>query len=520
MITATPPTAVSPAVTSTLGSDSPPVAASDGRRRLGIEALIYLAGMVLGRLASLIMLPIYTRLLSPEGYGALQILDMTADVAAILVSAGCTAGVMRFYFKTDVAHERRAVLGSAMSLQIGLNFLGTLLLVAFAGPIWQHVLHGTQPKALVYLSAANFTLGALSIVPLILMQIEKRALLFSTVMVARIVLQLSGNIVFLVVLRAGPAGILLSSLIVNSVIGAWTLVWMVRRVGFEVSKNALLDLRRFGLPYQLATLGTFVVTFGDRFFLDSYSGLATVGLYGLAYQFGFMLEQVGIGPFVRAWTPRRFEYAREPRPIRDAKNVQGFRYLNILALTCATGIAVFVRPVLHLMAHEEFWPAADIVPIILAAYIVQGWAGIVEVGVDISERTKFATYSIWASVIASLTFYALLIPRFGGYGAAWATLGGFLVRFAFTWRFSQRLWPVAYGWRPVLRLAAYASLASLTAIVLRPAGIAAELSLGVAIFAVYAALVWLTVLHAGERTELTAFLATRLGRIRQRRAFA
>ena len=490
------------------------------RRKLGAEALIYLAGMILGRIASLVMLPVYTRLLSPAGYGALQILDMTADVAAILVSAGCTAGVMRFYFKTDAARERRAVLGSAMSLQIGLNFLGTLLLVAFAEPIWQHVLHGTHSKGLVYLSAANFTLGALSIVPLILMQIEKRALLFSTVTVARIVLQLGGNIVFLVVLKAGPAGILFSSLIVNCVIGAWTLGWMLRRVGFELSKSALLDLRRFGLPYQLATMGTFVVTFGDRFFLDNYRGLATVGLYGLAYQFGFMLEQVGIGPFVRAWTPRRFEYAREAPASRDAKNVQGFRYLNLLALTCATGIAVFVHPVLHIMAHEEFWPAADIVPIILAAYIVQGWAGIVELGIDISERTKFATYSIWASVVASLAFYALLIPRFGGYGAAWATLGGFLVRFAFTWRFGQRLWPVAYGWRPVLLLVSYAVATCVAAIVLRPPGVIAGFVVGTALMLCYALAVWLTILHTSERHEIAALLTNRIVRLRQRFSFA
>jgi O-antigen/teichoic acid export membrane protein len=491
-----------------------------GRRKLGGEALIYMLGMVLSRAASLIMLPVYTRLLTPADYGVLQLLDMTSDVAAILVSAGCTAGVMRFYFKAQVEGERRSVLGSAITMQIALNLIGTMLIVIFAAPIWKHVLHGAQSKQLVYLAAANFTLGSLSIVPLIYMQIQKRALLFSTVSVARLVLQLAGNILFLVVLRQGPRGILLSSLIVNIAIGALTAGWMIRRIGLVVSRKALVDLRRFGLPYQLATVGTFIVSFGDRIFLDKYGGLVSVGLYGLAYQFGFMLDQVGIAPFVRAWTPRRFEYAHEAKPLRDAKNVQGFRYFNVLAFTCAVGIAVFVHPVLRILAHHEYWSAADIVPIILGAYIIQAWVAVVELGIDISEKTKYTNYGVWASVAAVLILYALLIPTFGGYGAAWATLLAFLVRLAFHWHFSQRLWPIAYGWAPTLRIAAYGVVISVASIYLRPSGIVAEMALGAGLLALFVVLVWTSILHSEERQSILGFASNRTRAIAARFALA
>jgi O-antigen/teichoic acid export membrane protein len=491
-----------------------------GRKQLGREALIYLIGMVLGRAASLIMLPVYTRVLTPADYGVLQLLDMTSDVVAILVSAGCTAGVMRFYFKADTERERRSVLGSAMTLQVGLNLVGTALLVLFAQPIWQYALHGAHHKELVYLAAANFTLGSLAIVPLIFMQIEKKALVFSMVSVARLVMQLSGNIIFLVVLRWGPAGILISSLIVNVVIGTATVVWMVRRIGIVVSRKALVDLRRFGLPYQFATLGTFIFTFGDRLFLDKYGGLAVVGLYSIAYQFGFMLGQIGIDPFMRAWTPRRFEYVRGPRDVRDAENIQGFRYFNCLALTAATAIAVFVHPVLRLLAHEEYWQAANIVPIILAAYVVQGWATVVELGIDVSERTKYASYSVWASVAACLALYTLLIPRFGAAGAAWATLLGFLVRFFFHWRFSQRLWPLSYGWKPTLRLASNAVIVTLAAFSLRPARVLAEFSLATTLLAGYMVAVWTTILHDIEKREIRAFAVRCMQTVTSRFAIA
>ena len=491
-----------------------------GRRKLGREALIYGLGTLLGRAASLIMLPVYTRLLSPSDYGVLQILDMTSDVVAIIVSAGCTAGVMRFYFKAEGEQERRAVLGSAMLLQVSLNLVGTLLLVLFANPVWRYVLHGTHSKDLVYLAAANFTLGSLYVVPLIFMQIEKRALLYSSTSVVRLVLQLSGNILFLVVFGWGPKGILLSSFIVSSAIGAATCVWMIRRVGFVIRRSALLDLRRFGIPYQLVTLGTFIVTFGDRLFLDKYSGLAMVGLYGIAYQFGFVLDQLGIAPFMRAWTPRRFELAKESPAIRDAQNSQGFLYLNLLALTCAVGIALFVHPLLRILAHQEYWSAADLVPIILAAYIVQGWAAALEIGIDLSEKTRYATYGVWASVAAVIALYSVLIPLYGGVGAAWATLLSFLVRLAFYWRFSQRLWPMAYGWRPVLRLSMYAVGVSAAAIYLRPATFALEIALSLACLATYTVAVWTTILHENDRGLILAFVMARVRLLTTRFAMA
>jgi O-antigen/teichoic acid export membrane protein len=245
-----------------------------------------------------------------------------------------------------------------------------------------------------------------------------------------------------------------------------------------------------------------------------------VGLYSLAYQFGFMLDQVGIAPFMRAWTPRRFESAHESRAVRDAKNEQGFRYLNLLAFTCAAGIAAFVGPTLRVMSHREFWQAAEIVPIILLAYIVQGWVAVLEIAIDISEQTRYVTYSVWASVVASLVFYALLIPPFGGYGAAFATLLSFLVRLAFHWRFSMKVFPVRYGWGSVLRLGCCAVIPGSAVYFSDSLGLVADIALGTTLFAIYVGAVWLFVLRASDRKAIAAFGIGRLRALAPRTAAA
>lgn len=467
-------------------------------RRLGRDVLIYGLGTVFSRIASFVMLPVYTRLLTASDYGLLQMLDMTLDVASILVSAGVTMGVMRFYFKAESERGRQEVLGSAFLLQVGLNLLGTGALMLSAGPVWRLGLRQTGSPVLVFIAAANFTLGALAAVPLLRMQMERRAILYSLTTLGKIVLQLSLNILFLIGFRWGVRGILLSNMITSVVIGGASTAWMMRTTRLAVSRAAIRDLRRFGVPYQIATAATFILTFGDRFFLQGFRGLAAVGVYGIAYQFGFLLDSLASSPFQRAWDPLRYKLAAEARAFRDAKYNQGLFYLSLVLVTTAVGMCLFVRPVLRVMADPEFWPAASIVPVVVAAYLVQSWSGVAGFGIGVSERTKYMTYAMWLSVIVVIAFYALLIPRFGAMGAAVATLLAFVVRFGLLYRFSQRLWPITYRWGPALRLAGIGTLVTVPAFAI-DAGVVAEGLLGAALLAVYLGLVWSVVLKREDR---------------------
>jgi hypothetical protein len=51
------------------------------------HSLVYGLGMVISRSVSFIMLPIYTRYLTPADYGVMALVEMTLDVIAILGGA-------------------------------------------------------------------------------------------------------------------------------------------------------------------------------------------------------------------------------------------------------------------------------------------------------------------------------------------------------------------------------------------------------------------------------------------------
>ena len=60
---------------------------------------IYAIGMIAARIASFLLLPLYTHFLSPEDYGILALLEVVAMYFGITVNAGFNEALTRFYYK-------------------------------------------------------------------------------------------------------------------------------------------------------------------------------------------------------------------------------------------------------------------------------------------------------------------------------------------------------------------------------------------------------------------------------------
>src|SRR5205823_2502265 len=114
-------------------------------------------------------------------------------------------------------------------------------------------------------------------------------------------------------------------------------------------------------------------------------------------------------------------------------------YFNVLLMTMAVGITLFVGDVIRVMATPPFYGAAAIAPVVVIAYVLQSWTGFHNVGIMLRERTQYITLANWVGAITALVGYVVLIPRWYGMGAAVATVLSFGVRELLVYIWSQRL---------------------------------------------------------------------------------
>jgi O-antigen/teichoic acid export membrane protein len=166
----------------------------------------------------------------------------------------------------------------------------------------------------------------------------------------------------------------------------------------------------------------------------------------------------------------------------------------------AVGITLFVGDLLRVMSDPGFHAAADVVPLILVAYVLQSWAQAQDIGILVRERTEYVTLANWIAAGVALAGYWYLVPRYLEWGAAVATLAAFVVRYGFTYFFSQRLWHVEYRWTPVLRLVGLAVAVGLVGVFLPDLRIWESVAVRTLLFGVYLVGVWtLGVLTDRER---------------------
>jgi len=466
-------------------------------KTIGKHTLIYALGIMIGKAASFIMLPIYTRYLTPSAYGTLELLEMTTDVIGMIAGAGIASAVFKFYADYDTPEERGRVISTAswavLSLSLGTAALG----FALAPQVTRLVFRTPTPPAYFRLFFVIYFVQSAAIIPLLYLRALNKSVLFVSLNVGQLVLTLSLNILFVVALRLGVRGVLYSSLIAGTASALVVGTYVFRRTGTHFSTPLIRRLIRFSLPLVLWSLGSFVLTFSDRYFLNYYHGTAVVGLYSLAYQFGFVLAAFASRPFSSVWDPQRFEVAKQP----DAGEVfrRVFFYMSLVVLFGAFAITVLVRDVIAVMAAPAFRSAYRVVPILLLTMVLQSWTSYCNIGIYLKHRTRLAAGAAIIGVVAALGLNLLLIPPFGAFGAAWATVGAFVVRFAVVYVASQRLYHVDYGWGRVLRLCLILAAAYVVHEFVVPDHVLASVSFNLALLAAVSAVVYAGVLDAAER---------------------
>ncbi len=455
---------------------------------VGKHTLIYGLGVILERTIGFMMLPVYTRFLTPDDYGVMGLIVLTLDMAAIFAGVQLVAGLFHYYHKAKNEDERKAIVSTSL---FGLSATYALVctICFLSADFFSVSLFDTTAQApIIRVAAVTMFFQGLFTVPLGYARVQDRSTFWVSISLTKLILSLVLNIIFLWGFGLGVMAVFLSSLIGNALIATPVAWGVIRKVGIRFAPWAVRDLLRFGIPMVGVQMGTWVATFADRYFILKAGGEAEVGLYDLSYKFGFILAGLTVGPFNQVWGPKRFEIVK--REDRAEVLSRGFLYMNLALLTGFVGISLFVNEVVVIMTTPEFYSASTIVPIILAAFVLQSWTGTLNLGIHIRERNEYLTLATWVAASIALIGYWLVVPRLLGFGAALVTVTYQAMWFAMVYFISQRLYHISYHWTPVLKLVGVAIVTVLIGLAAQLFWAPIEFLVQVCLFAAYLFVVW------------------------------
>lgn len=447
----------------------------------------YSAAELISRLVGFVMLPIYTRKLSPEDYGVLALIALVLEVASYLGLARVGAGVFRMYHDAPNDDDRRRLVATAANIVNTSHFLGAVLLYAAAPQLASFFLRGPEDASLLRLGALQFLVLGWTVIPAAVDRLRNRARRFVFRSLGLLALQATLNICLVVVLDLGVRGFLISNIVGPLVVGVISLVVSTREDGIRGSATYLRKLTAFAGPLIVASAAIMLTTLATQLALKSFASVSALGLYSLAVTFGMLVVRIGNAPYMLNWEAVRFQYAKHED--RDRIFSHSLQRLSAGLLAVGTGICVLIHDYLRFGATPEYSSVALMVPIAVAAYTVQSWAVFLDSGTLIANKTSAIARANWIAALVTAGALVLFVPRIGAFGAAFALLANSGVRMALVYASSQRLAPIQYRWAPVLRLLLLSSvvilLAGITSKLSAPLAFAAHLGLLIVYFAMH-----------------------------------
>jgi O-antigen/teichoic acid export membrane protein len=199
----------------------------------------------------------------------------------------------------------------------------------------------------------------------------------------------------------------------------------LREVGFKFRLDPLRRMISFGAPLILSFTSFFVIHFSDRFFVNAYVSLSALGVYSLAYKYGFLVSYLIGEPFGRAWNVRFYEFLKQPEWRSDFARVA--RYLFFALVLGGAVLSLFAGPVFKVIAGPAFRQGALFAPVIVGAYVLRECGDFFRNLLYINKRSTVVGYTGLLCAVVNISLNFLLIPRFGMWGAAWATMATWLV---------------------------------------------------------------------------------------------
>lgn len=426
----------------------------DNVRRIFGHLLIYGSADVAILAINFLLLPIYTRVLSPSEYGVLALILVVEAFLKVLFRWGLDSSFLRLYYDCPTDDDKRTLAGTIGIFLLAVNGPLTLALVA-AAPLLADALLGSREHltALTLLLVNSFVAGFFFL-PLSVLRIQQRSRLFATLTFLRSFGTVIVRLVLVVGFRMSVTGITLADLIVSSVLLVSLSRTFRSMIRLRFSRGVAREMLRFGFPRVPQGLLHQGMAMSDRFFLSLYLPLEQVGVYLIASSIASLIKLYPVA-FTTAWMPFAFDSMRRPDAPQLFGRLATYAF-GVLALA-TLAIVGLSKPLVELMTPASFHEAAKVVPILAVGMAIQATTTFLSTSINVAKRTHAYPIATAIAAVVTIVGHLALIPRWGVFGAAVAVGVGQITLVGSLGSFAQRYFRIHYEWSRLGRIVVVAA---------------------------------------------------------------
>jgi len=406
------------------------------------QSAVYLVGTGLVGLGNFLLVPLFTRYLTLADFGVYSLIEIALLITVTMAQLGMGTSYVRWYAESAAA-RRGELLATCGFAAVTAGAGAGCVLVLLAGSLgfrWLGPLHGMQWIFLPLVIFKNLQ-GLLFCV----LQASQRATAYSAAAATRLLALSGAGIWFVAVHREGIRGVLFSWLVGDSVCLLLLLVFCVPGQRLRVDLALLKPILKYGYPLVWSVFMGLLLDASCRFFLAKYQSLAEVGLYAIGIKITGIFAMGFLQPFGSAWIGIAFSIAHRPNAPVTYTKILG--YALVVAMFLIAAAILFGPYLVVLFAGRAYLSATRLLPWVLlpiALRLLEYWGSL---PFYLKYETRWLGPLATVGVLVCFALNALLVPRFGVFGAAWAWVGALAANIFVLTLAARRYFPLPIDWK-------------------------------------------------------------------------
>lgn len=426
----------------------------------------YLMPVLVANLIQLVTLPVFTRFVPTEDFGAWALAGSYAVVAGGIAMLGVQSTYERNFFQYT-GDSRPTLLYSVVA------FSSAALSVAVAVTWWWRasislwLTGNVRYQEVVVMAFAGTALMSVKDYFMTYLRSDEQATSFAVYSIADRALAAVLQMIAVVMLGLGVRGIVIGQVIATAALLIMIVAKFLRCAPWTFAWGPVLDSLKLGLPTLPRMLLVSVGNNADKYLVSRLSSLGAAGVYAV----GQRVATIGFNYLVainNVYKPKVYQmmfHGGANAPVDIGRYLTPFAYIASLF---AFLVAVFSEEALLMLAPGSYAAAITVVTLLALHYGLQFFGTMPQI--MFAGKTYWIPILTASAMIFNLGLGVLGIRWFGMVGAAWGALAAGAINAAATFVIGQQCYRVV--WQRERMAAIFAGLvaSALVMIVLRGLG--------------------------------------------------
>jgi O-antigen/teichoic acid export membrane protein len=383
------------------------------------DSMLYGITSYLSLLTGIILTPIYTRVLSKEEFGLMDLYNTLNNFALLIIPLGLTTAIIRNYseIQSDSIQKKQS-LGTLLFTLITGCILYVYFSLFFADFLRNHYFK-SNIDALVY----NLSLGIVSTSVLTsyfqsLNRIQFKIKQYVLINTIPFILMVIGGYYLVVNLKMGIRGFFFASFFGQLTGLVMAIVLGLENIKLSFNIQILIKALKYSIPFVFVLIFMRFTNIIDRFLISNILDLRANGDYSIAMRINNVF-QIFISAFSTAWFPYAMSIIKMPN--RNQLYRKAFKYYLIGFGFLCFSVILFTKELLLFFAPKYIDIELIIYPLLLSS-LVAGCSYFFGLGVQIRKNTYLMIVSSCAAFTVNVVISYVATLYLGLFGIVLGTL--------------------------------------------------------------------------------------------------